>query len=59
MITDPHWGTHTTTLVVIAEDFSFATTTSSHHLDIHQTADINITFTTLNIDKQKNNYNGQ
>ena len=50
---------HATTLAVIAEDFSFVSATGSCHLDIHQTTDINITFTTLCICKQKNNDNSQ
>ncbi len=46
-ITDPQWCMHATTLAGIAEDFSFATATGSCPSEIHQTADIHITFTTL------------
>ena len=54
-ITDPQWGTHTTSLAIIVDDFHFATATSSCFHDIHHIEDTDIIFTTLCICKQKNN----
>jgi hypothetical protein len=58
-IDDPNWGDQPNALLIIAEDFSFASVTGHRAHDAHTAFDDNVTFTTLCFCKQKDNDNGQ
>jgi hypothetical protein len=58
-INDPNWGDRPNALPIIAEDFSFTSTTGQRVHDVDTIPNNAITFTSLCSCKQKNNDNGQ